>query len=198
MEARKLYNNAVGQATPRGSASWETLSSFEPRTVLRHPVEPVVCACEPNHYNVTVLLEGTMTARCRCFLGVLFLFLCASALPQTFGQVHTDVPSKSSRTSATNFVGVFNDLQHRVISLQSFSTQPRSVTTHRAHSSHCHRRSIIEYLDETESLVKPYRGVLQGDAQRDAFMNVICPMQNPLQKKRTDSPTANFSKKQEE
>ena len=71
MEARKLYNNAVGQATPRGSASWETLSSFEPRTVLRHPVEPVVCACEPNHYNVTVLLEGTMTARCRCFLGVL-------------------------------------------------------------------------------------------------------------------------------
>jgi len=29
-------------------------------------------------------------------------------------------------------------------------------------------------------------------------MNVICPMQNPLQKKRTDSPTANFSKKQEE
>src|SRR6476659_1917211 len=99
MEARKLYNNAVGQATPRGSASWETLSSFEPRTVLRHPVEPVVCACEPNHYNVTVLLEGTMTARCRCFLGVLFLFLCASALPQTFGQVHTDVPSKDIRVT---------------------------------------------------------------------------------------------------
>jgi ribonuclease Z len=40
-----------------------------------------------------------MTARCRLVLGVLFLFLCGMALPRTFAQVNTDVPSKDIRVT---------------------------------------------------------------------------------------------------
>jgi ribonuclease Z len=40
-----------------------------------------------------------MTSRCRFFLGVVFLCLCASALPRTFGQVNTDVPPKDIRVT---------------------------------------------------------------------------------------------------
>ena len=40
-----------------------------------------------------------MAARCGFVLGVLFLCLCASALPQTFGQLNTDVPPKEIRVT---------------------------------------------------------------------------------------------------
>jgi ribonuclease Z len=40
-----------------------------------------------------------MTARCRLFLGVLFLFVCGRALPQTFAQANSDVPSKHIRVT---------------------------------------------------------------------------------------------------
>ena len=40
-----------------------------------------------------------MTARCHLFLGVLFLCLCGMARPQTFAQVHRDVPPKDIRVT---------------------------------------------------------------------------------------------------
>jgi len=40
-----------------------------------------------------------MTARCHFFLGVLFLCLCGTALPQTFAQVHSDVQPKDIRVT---------------------------------------------------------------------------------------------------
>jgi len=40
-----------------------------------------------------------MTARSRLSLGVLFLFVCCVALPHTFAQVNTDVPSKNIRVT---------------------------------------------------------------------------------------------------
>lgn len=54
---------------------------------------------EPNHYNVMVLVEGAMTARCRFSLGVLFLCLCGMAVTQTFAQVGSDVPSQDIRVT---------------------------------------------------------------------------------------------------
>lgn len=40
-----------------------------------------------------------MTGRCRCFLSVLFLFVCGRVLPQTVAQVQTDVPPKDIRVT---------------------------------------------------------------------------------------------------
>jgi hypothetical protein len=94
-----VAENALG-VSPASSFSWGDLVLVRiPASSSALGGSSPVSGFERNHYNVTVLLGGTMTARCRLVLGVLFLFVCGRALPQTVAQVNTDVPSKDIRVT---------------------------------------------------------------------------------------------------